>query len=75
MYVSLVWLLVGQGGSGSPGSCEDAQNIYLAVSSALTREQLDTVDISSDAVGRIFEEPSGDTFYYMALFVGFVSGM
>ena len=68
MCVSLVWLLVGQGGSESPGTCEDARDMFVAVSSALTSEQLNTVAISSDAVGSVFDEPSGGTFYCIAIF-------
>ena len=61
--MSLVWLLVGrQGGSGSPGTCQHAQDMYIAVSSAYTSEQLNSVTISSDLAGKIFAEPSRGVF-------------
>ena len=59
LCISLVWLLVGQGGSGSPGTCQYAQELYVALSSAYTSEQLNGVTISSE---KVFAEPSGGTF-------------
>ena len=63
LCVSLVWLLVGRaGGSGSPGTCKGAQDLYVAVSSAqYTSEQLNAVSINP--AGKIFDEPSGGMTY------------